>query len=88
MELTVPWEERTEEAHKRKRAKYHDLAETCTNQGWKNMAFPCGGGMQGVSCPVGVEDARIFGHKGQGEEGSDHRPLDRQRRRRSENVPG
>ena len=38
------------------------------------MAFPCEGGMQGISCPVGVDDARIFGHKGQGEEGSDPDP--------------
>ena len=36
VELTVPWEERTEEALERKRGKYHDLAETYTNQGWKH----------------------------------------------------
>ncbi|XP_053389443.1 uncharacterized protein LOC128552430 [Mercenaria mercenaria] len=35
VELTVPWEERTEEAYERKSAKYQDLADACNEAGWK-----------------------------------------------------
>jgi hypothetical protein len=33
IELTVPWEERCEEAHQRKSAKYEELVEMCVNNG-------------------------------------------------------
>ncbi|XP_041934289.1 LOW QUALITY PROTEIN: uncharacterized protein LOC121697073, partial [Alosa sapidissima] len=35
LELTVPWEERMEEANERKRAKYQELVEECRSQGWR-----------------------------------------------------
>lgn len=35
VELTVPWEERIEEAHELKRKKYQALAHECQQKGWK-----------------------------------------------------
>ena len=34
LELTVPWEDHTEEVNKRKRAKYAELVEECQSNGW------------------------------------------------------
>lgn len=47
VELTVPWEGRTEEAYERKLSKYKDLAEDCTRQGWKTTVFPLEIGCRG-----------------------------------------
>ena len=47
VELTVPWEERTEEAYERKMAKYQELAEACSNKGWKTWVFPVEVGCRG-----------------------------------------
>ncbi|XP_026126685.1 uncharacterized protein LOC113108082 [Carassius auratus] len=35
LELTVPWEDRMEEANERKRAKYSQLVEDCRSNGWR-----------------------------------------------------
>ena len=35
LELTVPWEDRIEEANERKRAKYSELTTECRSNGWK-----------------------------------------------------
>ncbi|XP_031136520.1 uncharacterized protein LOC116036966, partial [Sander lucioperca] len=35
LELTVPWEERMQEASERKREKYAELVEECRRQGWR-----------------------------------------------------
>ena len=35
VELTVPWEERIEEANERKRSKYQTLVEECQDNGWR-----------------------------------------------------
>lgn len=40
LELTVPWEERTEEAQERKRGKYKELLEACCGNGWKTRCMP------------------------------------------------
>ena len=40
MELTVPWEERIEEAHERKMLKYAELVDKCKDNGWKTWCFP------------------------------------------------
>ena len=39
IELTVPYEEREDEAHKRKRLKYQELVETCRQKEWKALCF-------------------------------------------------
>ncbi|XP_033758242.1 uncharacterized protein LOC117340592 [Pecten maximus] len=40
VELTMPWEERIEEAHERKRNKYQDLVADCQQQEWKMWCLP------------------------------------------------
>ncbi|XP_055496018.1 uncharacterized protein LOC129699945 [Leucoraja erinacea] len=40
LELTVPWEERIEEANERKCAKYQELVEMCQDRGWKTYYEP------------------------------------------------
>ncbi|XP_035661736.1 uncharacterized protein LOC118405989 [Branchiostoma floridae] len=40
IELTVPWEERCEEAHERKASKYQELLQSCKEKGWQSWLFP------------------------------------------------
>ncbi|XP_078574196.1 uncharacterized protein LOC144860709 [Branchiostoma floridae x Branchiostoma japonicum] len=47
IELTVPWEERCEEAHERKASKYHDLLQCCREKGWQSWLFPVEVGCRG-----------------------------------------
>ncbi|XP_063058826.1 uncharacterized protein LOC134452393 [Engraulis encrasicolus] len=49
LELTVPWEERMEEANERKRAKYQELVEECRSQGWKTCCEPLEVGCRGFA---------------------------------------
>jgi len=47
VELTVPWEERMDEANERKRSKYQELADLCREKGFSTWVFPveCGSRM-------------------------------------------
>jgi len=45
----VPWEERMEEAHERKRAKYQALMDECRQQGWKTWNLPVEVGSRGFA---------------------------------------
>ena len=47
MELTVPWEDRLEEAHERKKTKYEHLVIDCRMQGWKLRCMPIEVGCRG-----------------------------------------
>ncbi|XP_060083282.1 uncharacterized protein LOC132562552 [Ylistrum balloti] len=47
IELTVPWEERCDQANERKRAKYSDLMEQCRERGWRTWLFPVDVGCRG-----------------------------------------
>ena len=47
IELTVPWEERIEDAHERKLAMYQGLLEECQQNGWKTWCFPMEVGCRG-----------------------------------------
>jgi len=52
LELTVPWEERMEEAHERNTAKYQALMDECRQQRWKTWNLPvevCSRGFAGQS---------------------------------------
>ncbi|XP_041920594.1 uncharacterized protein LOC121684601 [Alosa sapidissima] len=49
LELTVPWEERMEEANERKRAKYQELVEECRSQGWRTYCEPLEVGCRGFA---------------------------------------
>jgi len=40
IELTVPWEERIEEAYKRKKFKYQELVRECQEKGWRTWCLP------------------------------------------------
>ncbi|XP_023810165.1 uncharacterized protein LOC105353972 [Oryzias latipes] len=65
LELTVPWEERMEEANERKRAKYQELVEGCRERGWKTFYEPVEVGCRGfagrslckVLCHLGITGA-------------------------------
>lgn len=47
LELTVPWEDRMEEAFERKRAKYEELSGECQSRGWRTRCNPIEVGCRG-----------------------------------------
>ncbi|KAK7919076.1 hypothetical protein WMY93_010360 [Mugilogobius chulae] len=47
LELTVPWEDRLEEAFERKLTKYEQLTESCQGAGWKARCLPIEVGCRG-----------------------------------------
>ena len=49
LELTVPWEERIEEAYERKRSKYQELVEQCQRGGWRTRCMPIEVGCRGFA---------------------------------------
>ena len=49
LELTVPWEERMEEAFERKREKYDCLVSDCHRRGWKARCLPVEVGCRGFA---------------------------------------
>ncbi|XP_015234767.1 PREDICTED: uncharacterized protein LOC107087608 [Cyprinodon variegatus] len=49
LELTVPWEDRIEEAQERKRAKYAELIAECRRNGWKARCEPIEVGCRGFA---------------------------------------
>ncbi|XP_038147774.1 uncharacterized protein LOC119787807 [Cyprinodon tularosa] len=49
LELTVPWEDRIEEAQERKRAKYTELVAECRRNGWKARCEPIEVGCRGFA---------------------------------------
>ena len=49
LELTVPWEDRMEEAYERKSAKYEELASVCRSKGWRTWCDPIEVGCRGFA---------------------------------------
>ncbi|KAI2645803.1 Regulatory protein RecX [Labeo rohita] len=49
LELTMPWEERIEEANERKRTKYQELVEECRERGWRTIYEPTEVGCSGLT---------------------------------------
>lgn len=49
LELTVPWEEKMEEARERKKKKYAELVEECRNRGWRARCLPIEVGGRGFA---------------------------------------
>lgn len=49
LELTVPWEDRIDEANERKRAKYSELTSECRDNGWKARCEPVEIGCRGFA---------------------------------------
>jgi hypothetical protein len=67
IELTVPWEERIEEAQrKRKRLKYEELIAECAERKWKTWSMPVEVSCKGFVCQslwrmtktLGVQDKK------------------------------
>ncbi|KAL4008901.1 hypothetical protein ACER0C_002753 [Sarotherodon galilaeus] len=52
LELTVPWEERIEEANERKQGKYQDLVQECRGRGWKTFYEPIEVDCRGLKGPL------------------------------------
>ncbi|XP_076113419.1 uncharacterized protein LOC143081070 [Mytilus galloprovincialis] len=49
LELTVPWEDRIEEAYERKMAKYQQLIEDCKQRGWRTWCMAIEVGCRGFA---------------------------------------
>ncbi|XP_077372334.1 uncharacterized protein LOC144033646 [Festucalex cinctus] len=64
LELTVPWEDRMEEAFERKRAKYEELAGECRSRGWKTRCTPIEVGCRGFAGQSLVWALKMLGVKG------------------------
>ena len=64
LELTVPWEDRLEEAHERKRAKYQELVAECKNNGWKTRNEPIEVGCRGFVGGSLLRAWRMLGIRG------------------------
>jgi len=64
LELTVPWEDRIEEAHERKRAKYAGLSSECQNNGWKTRCEPVEVGCRGFAGHSLLRILKLLGVKG------------------------
>lgn len=63
IELTVPWEEEVEAAHKRKKERYTKLSAACSEAGWKVFTFPVKVRCRGASTQQLLKTLRVTGHK-------------------------
>ena len=61
VELTVPWEERMEEAHERKNIKYQQLVEECQEKGWRVWCLPVEVGCRGFVSQSVWRALRVLG---------------------------
>ncbi|XP_061896833.1 uncharacterized protein LOC133645919 [Entelurus aequoreus] len=64
LELTVPWEERIDEANERKRAKYAELTVECRSNGWRARCEPVEIGCRGFAGHSLQRVFRILGIRG------------------------
>lgn len=64
LDLTVPWEERMEEAQARKRAKYQELVEDCRRNGWRTTCMPVEMGSRGFANHSLSKGYRVLGIRG------------------------
>lgn len=61
LELTVPWEDRMDEANERKRAKYSELLKECWSNSWRTRCQPIKVGCRGF---VGQSLCRAYKMRG------------------------
>ena len=59
LELTVPWEERIEQAYERKNLKYQELVRDCQQMDGKSGSC-CGSGLQWLCWTVNVESTESY----------------------------
>lgn len=64
LELTVPWEDRIEEANERKRARYTDLVAECWSNGWRARCEPVEVGCRGFAGHSLQRTLKLLGVKG------------------------
>ncbi|XP_075343502.1 uncharacterized protein LOC142401936 [Odontesthes bonariensis] len=64
LELTVPWEDRIEEAFERKRAKYEELTSECQSRGWRTQCNPIEVGCRGFAGQSLIRALKMLGLKG------------------------
>ncbi|CAC5421781.1 unnamed protein product [Mytilus coruscus] len=64
LELTVPWEERMDEAHERKMAKYQQLVTDCQQLGWRTWCFTIEEGCRGFAGLTVWQALRTLGVEG------------------------
>ncbi|XP_073731592.1 uncharacterized protein [Misgurnus anguillicaudatus] len=64
LELTVPWEDRMEEAFERKRAKYEELAAERRSRGWRTRCYPIEVGCRGFVGQSLIRALKMLGVKG------------------------
>nr|XP_055028991.1 uncharacterized protein LOC129418090 [Misgurnus anguillicaudatus]XP_055035306.1 uncharacterized protein LOC129423146 [Misgurnus anguillicaudatus] len=64
MELTVPWEDRMEEAFERKKAKYLELVQACRESGWRARCEPIEVGCRGFLSQSVHRAFRLLGIRG------------------------
>ena len=64
LELTVPWEDRMEEAFERKRAKCEELAGECRSRGWRTRCNPIEVGCRGFIGQSLIRALKMLGVKG------------------------
>ena len=60
LELTVPWEERIEEAYERKNLKYQELDEGLSTEWMEDLELGCGSGMQRLCWTVNMESTESY----------------------------
>lgn len=65
MELTVPWEDRLEDALKRKLSKYAGLVRDCQQAGWRVKCLPVEGGCRGFAAHFLTRAFSCLGIKGE-----------------------
>ena len=65
LELTVPWEDRIEEANCRKTAKYQELVAECRINGWKARNEPFEVGCRGFTGRSLLNTFKTLGIRGQ-----------------------
>ncbi|XP_075315189.1 uncharacterized protein LOC142375145 [Odontesthes bonariensis] len=64
LELTVPWEDRIEEAFERKRAKNEELSSECRSRGWRIRCNPIEVGCRGFAGQSLIRALKMPGLKG------------------------
>ncbi|XP_069118928.1 uncharacterized protein [Argopecten irradians] len=64
VELTVPWEDRINDAYERKQAKYQDLVSDCQQRGWRMWCLPVEVGCRGFVGQSMWRALRIIGITG------------------------
>lgn len=64
LELTVPWEDRMEEAYERKRVNCEELAGECRSREWRTQCNPSDAGSKGFVGQSFIRALKMLGVKG------------------------